>query len=226
MIIDASPMSVKVINICIISVERTIFYSGQDGIDILLQFIHVSLLRRLFINQCASAITDIVGGIVRKLKGIGVDLQIFRENVKGQDGIGILAFLRNGNDRLLEDGIGVNVCKNDLTICFYCHLVPNSVFIVKSGVAFPGIGGNQFPIEDCIGVYRAGTNDGLYLLIIGSNPGLYFFIRITGFFLFVDRMGPKRHQRFIYRQVVRLFRNIAFCQCCTQFLKIAQERVL
>src|SRR5699024_1586443 len=88
MIIDASPMSVKVINICIISVERTIFYSGQDGIDILLQFIHVSLLRRLLINQCASAITDIVGGIVRKLKGIGVDLQIFRENVKGQDGIG------------------------------------------------------------------------------------------------------------------------------------------
>ena len=96
----------------------------DDGVEVVL---HIFLRLRhvgLLVDDGACAVAQEKGILIELLGRIELEMKIFRENIEGQNGVPVSALLSRRDDRLVVDGVRVDVGENHLASGLARFLIP------------------------------------------------------------------------------------------------------
>lgn len=143
----------------------------DDGIEVVLYIFlrlrHVGLL----VDDGARTVAQEKGILLELFGRIKLEVKIFRENIEGQNSVPVSALLSRRDDRLIVDGIGVDVGENHLASGLARFLIPFRGGDIIGVVAVPGVGGQDLSVQDQIGIHDPLSKDCLHPLEVEIQPG-------------------------------------------------------
>ena len=143
----------------------------DDGVEVVL---HIFLRLRhvgLLVDDGACAVAQEKGILIELLGRIELEMKIFRENIEGQNGVPVSALLSRRDDRLVVDGVRVDVGENHLASGLARFLIPFRGGDIIGVVAVPGVGGQDLSIQDQVGIHDPLSKDRLHPLKVEIQPG-------------------------------------------------------
>ena len=205
-----------------VAVKSPVFNPVDNGVYIALDLFTGNVGPGFRIQKRTGRITEKECAPLRKtsLLFIRLRMKLPGKDIKSHHIPRNFSFLGNGDHQFPGDNILIGVCKNDFAVGLRSLCIPGSILHIIIPVSLPGIRGNDFSVDDRIGIYLVFAHDIRKAPHKNLNPG---FRIAAAFQLLVDVPGTQAQHCFVSYEAPRVFCRVAVGDLISHPLRVGKK---